>query len=40
MAKKKPRVKILGQTVIVGSKKHQNLLWQKKHFDDLRKGSN
>jgi len=33
--KAKQRVKILGQTVIVGSKKHQNLLYIVKHHNDL-----
>ena len=32
---KKQTVKILGQTVTVGTKLHLKLVAQKKHFDDL-----
>jgi len=35
--KAKERVKILGQTVIVGSKLHQKLLYIVKHHNDLMK---
>jgi len=34
---KKQTVKILGQTVTVGSKLHEKLLAQVKHFNDLSK---
>ena len=34
---KKNKVKILGQEVVEGSKKHLILVAQKKHFDDLAK---
>lgn len=34
---KKQTVKILGQTVTVGSKLHKELLAQIKHFNDLAK---
>jgi len=33
-------VKVLGQWVRKGSKKYDVLKSQKKHFDDLRRGSN
>jgi len=36
-ASKKQKVKILGQTVTVGSKLHEKLVWQVKHFNDLAK---
>jgi hypothetical protein len=37
---KKQKVKILGQTVTVGSKLHLELLAQVKHFNDLSKFEN
>jgi hypothetical protein len=38
MAKaKKETVKILGQTVTVGTKLHEKLVYQVKHFNDLAK---
>jgi len=37
-ATKRVYVKILGQTVLVGSALHKTLVNQKKHFDDLMKG--
>lgn len=37
---KKKTVKILGQTVTVGSKLHIKLLEQIKHFNDLAKHEN
>ena len=37
---KKQKVKILGQTVTVGSKLHKELLAQIKHFNDLAKSEN
>lgn len=37
---KKQTVKILGQTVTVGTKLHAKLLAQVKHFNDLRKYEN
>jgi hypothetical protein len=37
---KKQKVKILGQTVTVGSKLHEKLLAQVKHFNDLAKYEN
>lgn len=39
MAKKK-QVKVLGQTVTVGTKLHKKLTAQMKHFTDLRKYDN
>ena len=39
MAKRKYE-KVLGQRVLIGSKKWNVLKWQVKHFEDLRKGSN
>jgi hypothetical protein len=32
---KRQKVKILGQTVTVGTKKHELLLWQLRRFNDL-----
>lgn len=37
---KKQTVKILGQTVTVGTKLHSKLLTQVKHFNDLAKYEN
>lgn len=36
----KETVKILGQTVTVGTKEHKKLVQQKKNFDDLYKYEN